>query len=67
MLAHYGYVPNADQTVRALLGIRLTASRFPAIPFTIGVILLFFYRISRGMEFAIQDELAERRRHFVLS
>jgi len=42
-----------------LLGIRYTASLFPAIPFAIGVVLLFFYGISKKMEFAIQDELAE--------
>jgi GPH family glycoside/pentoside/hexuronide:cation symporter len=64
LLAHYGYVPNVEQTGRALLGIRLTASIFPAIPFAVGVILLFFYTISRKMEFAIQDELAERRKQF---
>jgi len=67
LLAHYGYVPNVEQTGRALLGIRLTASLFPAIPFTIGVVLLFFYSISKRMEFAIQDELAERRKRFTYS
>jgi Na+/melibiose symporter-like transporter len=64
LLAHYGYIPNVEQSQRALLGIRLTASIFPAIPFAIGVILLFFYRIGRKMEFAIQDELTERRKQF---
>ncbi len=67
LLAHYGYVPNVEQTGRALLGIRLTASLFPAIPFSIGVVLLFFYGISKSMEFTIQDELAERRKRFAHS
>jgi GPH family glycoside/pentoside/hexuronide:cation symporter len=67
LLAHYGYVPNVEQTSRALLGIRYTASLFPAIPFAVGVVLLFFYGISKKMEFAIQDELAERRKRFTYS
>jgi glycoside/pentoside/hexuronide:cation symporter, GPH family len=65
LLALYGYVPNADQTTRALLGIRLTASIFPAIPFALGVVLLLFYGIDRRMEFAIQDELEGRRKKFM--
>ncbi len=64
LLWHYGYIPNAEQTGKALLGIRLTASIFPAIPFAIGVGLLCFYSISRKMEFTIQDELARRRKLF---
>jgi Na+/melibiose symporter-like transporter len=64
LLANYGYVPNVGQTERTLLGIRLTASIFPAIPFIIGVVLLFFYKITKKMEFAIQDELNERRKQF---
>jgi Na+/melibiose symporter-like transporter len=65
LLAHYGYVPNVEQTGQALWGIRLTASLFPAIPFAIGVVLLFFYSITRKLEFTIQDELAERRKQFI--
>ena len=38
--AGYGYVPNVAQTEHALLGIRMTASVFPAITFFIGVIAL---------------------------
>jgi GPH family glycoside/pentoside/hexuronide:cation symporter len=64
LLAYYGYVANVPQTERALLGIRLTASIFPAIPFVIGVILLFFYTINRQIEFKMQDELTERRKHY---
>jgi hypothetical protein len=40
----------------------LTASIFPAI--TAGVVLLFFYSISRTMEFTLPDELNERRKRF---
>jgi Na+/melibiose symporter-like transporter len=54
--------PIVQQTGRALPGIRLTASIFPAI--TAGVVLLFFYSISRTMEFTLPDELNERRKRF---
>jgi GPH family glycoside/pentoside/hexuronide:cation symporter len=64
ILSHYGYVANVQQTEQALLGIRLTASIFPAIPFAIGVVLLFFYSIDRQTEFKMQDELTERRKQY---
>jgi Na+/melibiose symporter-like transporter len=67
LLAHYGYIPNVAQTEHALLGIRLTASIFPAIPFAVGVVLLLFYKITKKMEFDMQDELSERRKHFKYS
>ena len=44
VLSAYGYVPNVDQTERALQGIRLTASLFPAATFLISVVCLFFYQ-----------------------
>ena len=64
LLAAYGYVPNVAQTDRALQGIKLTASIFPAITFAIAVVCLFFYRIDKRLEIQITDELAERRRAF---
>jgi len=64
LLAHYGYVANVQQTEQALLGIRLTASIFPAIPFAISVVLLFFYSINKQTEFKMQDELIERRKQY---
>jgi len=67
VLAAYGYVPNVDQTARALQGIRLTASVFPAITFALGVVCLFFYRIDKQLEIRITDELAERRRAYAAS
>ena len=62
VLSVYGYVPNVEQTERALQGIKLTASVFPAITFAICVVCLFFYRIDKRLEIEITDELAERRR-----
>jgi len=64
VLAYYGYVPNAEQTARALDGIRYTMSVFPAITFAICAACLFFYSIDREAEIRITDELAERRKLF---
>ena len=64
VLSAYGYVPNVEQTERALQGIKLTVSVFPAITFAICVACLFFYRIDRKLEIEITDELAERRRQY---
>jgi len=62
VLSAYGYVPNVEQAERALQGIRLTVSVFPAITFAICIGCLFFYRIDKKLEVKITDELAERRR-----
>lgn len=64
ILSYYGYVANVAQTERTLIGIRLTASIYPAIPFAIGVILLLFYKIGKKMEIQMQVELAERRKKY---
>jgi len=62
VLSSYGYVPNVEQTERALQGIKLTASIFPAVTFAIAVVCLFFYRIDKHLEIKITDELTERRK-----
>jgi glycoside/pentoside/hexuronide:cation symporter, GPH family len=67
LLASYGYVPNAIQNDNALLGIRMTASIYPAITFFIGVIALSYYNINKKMNIQIQDELIERRKNFKYS
>jgi GPH family glycoside/pentoside/hexuronide:cation symporter len=64
LLAAYGYVPNAEQSARALDGIRLTMSLFPALGFALCVVCLLFYRIDKRAEIAMADELTERRRQF---
>ena len=64
VLSAYGYVPNVVQTERALQGIKLTASVFPAITFALAVVCLFFYRIDKQLEIQITDDLAERRRRY---
>jgi glycoside/pentoside/hexuronide:cation symporter, GPH family len=65
VLTLYGYVPNVAQSARALQGIRLAMSIFPAITFAVCVVCLFFYRIDKKLEIQIADELTERRRSYV--
>ncbi|PTX91557.1 MFS transporter [Opitutus sp. ER46] len=62
IIAAYGYVPNAVQSPHALLGIRLGASIYAAIPFALGLVCLAIYPIGKALNLRIQDELAERRR-----
>ena len=65
LLDWYGYVPNAEQTERALLGIRMTASIYPAIGFALCALCLAFYRIDKTTELEMSAELTERRATFV--
>ncbi|NIA01057.1 MFS transporter, partial [Massilia sp. CCM 8734] len=59
---YFHYVPNSlSQTDMAINGIKLLVSVFPAIPFLIGVTLLFFYKIDKNMEVKIETDLKERR------
>ena len=62
LLSAYGYVPNVEQSARALDGIRMSMSVYPAIAFGLCAVCLLFYRIDRRMEVTIADELAARRR-----
>ncbi|WP_318311775.1 MFS transporter [Flagellimonas crocea] len=49
------------QPESAVEGTRLLVSVYPAIPFLIGVGLLFFYEINKKMELQIENDLKERR------
>jgi Na+/melibiose symporter-like transporter len=64
LLSGYGYRPNAVQTPTALLGIRMTISVYPAVLFLIVITCLVCYKIGKGLNVQIQDELAERRKNF---
>ena len=62
LLGYFDYVPNAaEQSHIAINGIKLLVSIFPAVPFLIGVGLLFFYEIDKNMEVMIEADLKERR------
>jgi Na+/melibiose symporter-like transporter len=64
LLSLYGYVPNAAQHASALLGIRMTASVFPAAAFLLGVVCLFFYKIDSATNVQMTNELIERRKKY---
>ncbi len=66
LLSYYGYVANQEQTEFTLKGIRLMMSIFPAIPFFIGVAVLFLYKIDKKTEIVMTEELIERRKHYDL-
>ncbi len=64
VIAAYGYVPNVAQTQRALLGIRLGASIYPAVTLALGIVCLAIYPIGKTLNIRIQDELTERRQKY---
>jgi len=64
LLSYFGYVAGADQTDFALKGIRWMMSIIPAIPFFVGVAVLFLYKIDKKTELQMQDDLIERRKHY---
>jgi Na+/melibiose symporter-like transporter len=63
ILDYYGYDANSvsGQASEAILGTKLLVSIFPAIPFLLGVGLLFFYEINKDMETQIELDLKQRR------
>ena len=63
ILGKYNYVPNSTtgQTETAINGTKLLVSIYPAIPFLIGVALLFFYEINKKIEVQIETDLKQRR------
>ena len=63
LIAAYGYKANVVQAPSAILGIRLAASVYSALPFVFGLICLAVYPIGKAMNRQIQEELEERRRH----
>ncbi|MFA7486406.1 MAG: MFS transporter, partial [Phycisphaerae bacterium] len=64
LLGYFGYVAGVDQTEFALRGLRLMMSVIPAIPFFIGVAVLFLYKIDKQTEIQMQDDLIERRKTY---
>ena len=64
VLSVFGYVPNAVQSAKALQGIKLAMSLFPAATFALCVICLLFYGISKKTEIEMTDALAQRRKGY---
>jgi Na+/melibiose symporter-like transporter len=63
ILGLFNYVPNSDavQTESAIHGTKMLVSIFPAIPFLVGVGLLFLYEINKKKEVQIESDLKSRR------
>jgi glycoside/pentoside/hexuronide:cation symporter, GPH family len=67
ILGLYNYVPNHNndaaiiQTDSAVHGTKMLVSIYPAIPFLIGIGLLFWYEINKKMEVEIEADLKQRR------
>lgn len=60
-LGLFGYIPNMEQTSRALFGIRLFFAIVPAIVLLISLPFLIWYPITRQKHAALVKELAERK------
>jgi Na+/melibiose symporter-like transporter len=64
LLSYFGYIAGEEQTEFALSGIRMMMSVIPAVPFFIGVAILFFYKINKHTELQMTQELIERRKQY---
>jgi Na+/melibiose symporter-like transporter len=64
IIGAYGYVPNVAQSEHALMGIRLSATIYSAIPFALCIVCLALYPISKSLNLRIQNELLERRKKY---
>jgi Na+/melibiose symporter-like transporter len=62
ILGAYGYVGNVAQTPNALLGIRLSATVYSAVPLAIGLVCVILYPITKSLNLQIQNELEARRK-----
>jgi len=62
VLKIFGYVPDVEQTVQALLGIRLFFGPIPALLTLISLPLLIWFPINRKTHAEILARLEERRK-----
>jgi Na+/melibiose symporter-like transporter len=63
ILGNYGYEANSElaQSEYVIHWVKLLVSIYPAIPFLIGIALLYFYEINKKMETQIEINLRDRR------
>jgi glycoside/pentoside/hexuronide:cation symporter, GPH family len=59
---HYDSKSTTGQVESAITGTKMLVSIYPAIPFLIGIGLLFLYEINKKMEVQIESDLKERRK-----
>lgn len=64
VLAAHGYQANVAQSADSLLGIRLAATVYPALAVLTAAVIMLFYPISKALNYRIEAELEERRKHF---
>jgi GPH family glycoside/pentoside/hexuronide:cation symporter len=58
----YGYEAElAEQTTKALVGIRMSVSIYPALAFLVAFATLFFYEINKKLEYQMEADLIKRR------
>lgn len=67
IIAAYGYQANVAQSEQALLGIRLAASVYSAVPMVLGLVCLAIYPIGKELGARIQRELEARRREYAMA
>lgn len=60
-LGLFGYVPNVEQTVHALFGIRLFFAIVPAVVILVSLPFLIWYPITRQKHAELVKELADRK------
>jgi len=61
ILAYVGFVANAGLTDTAISGIRIMSTLLPAALFTLGGLLMIFYKIDKDLLVRIETELLARR------
>ncbi len=61
ILALYNFIPNVEQTLSSITGIKLMVSVFPGILYMSCAILLYFYTIDHKTCLIMQKDLEERR------
>lgn len=61
MLDMFGFVPNAEQSENAILGIRLMFAVIPGGLALLNAVVLWFYPLTREQTRIMQEELAQRR------
>jgi GPH family glycoside/pentoside/hexuronide:cation symporter len=61
ILALYNFIPNMEQTLHSLIGIKLMVSVFPGVLYMSCAILLYFYTIDHKTCLIMQKDLENRR------
>ncbi|MEP1444481.1 MAG: MFS transporter [Paraglaciecola sp.] len=63
ILAYVGFVANAEQSLETVTGLRLMATALPAVLFTIGGLMMLFYKLDKEFVAKIENDLKYRRQN----